>query len=119
MGSQMQKEIGSPRGGTRRGLGRFSARRKHEAVKRLIRGEDLELVSRELGVTAATLSAWRETFERAGEAALKSRQPDERDEENLRLKAKIGELTMANELLDAKIEKLEQTHPFPWRKSKR
>ncbi len=79
-------------------------------MERLIRGEALDLVSRELGVTAATLSAWRETFEAAGEAALKSREPDERDEENLRLKAKIGELTMANELLDAKIE----SYPFYW-----
>jgi transposase-like protein len=119
---------GSPCGGTRVGpglpvrvrtqTGRFSARRKREAVRRLIRGEDLELLSRELGVTAATLRAWRETFERAGEAALKSRQPDARDEELMQWKAKIGELTMANELLEAKIEKLEQTRPFAWRKSK-
>ncbi len=119
MGVEMQKGTGSPRGGNRRGAGRFSARRKQAAVERLIRGEDLELVSRELGVTAATLSAWREKFEAGGEAALKSREPDERDEQIMRLKAKIGELTMANELLEAKIEKLEQTHPFAWRKSKR
>lgn len=118
MSGEMQKGSGSPRGGNRRGSGRFSVRRKGAAVERLIRGEDLELLSRELGVTASTLSEWREKFEGGGAAALKSRQPDERDEENLRLKAKIGELTMANELLEAKIEKLEQTHPFPWRKSK-
>src|SRR6187431_1976363 len=31
---------------------RMSARRKQETVLRLLRGEDLELVSRELGVTA-------------------------------------------------------------------
>jgi len=37
------------------GRGRFSSRRKAAAVLRLLRGEDLELVSRELGVTAATL----------------------------------------------------------------
>ena len=36
--------------------GRFSAKRKTEAVLRLLRGEDLEALSRELGVTAATLS---------------------------------------------------------------
>jgi hypothetical protein len=36
--------------------GRFSLQRKTVAVLRLLRGEDLELVSRELGVTAATLS---------------------------------------------------------------
>jgi hypothetical protein len=37
--------------------GRFSSTRKTAAVLRLLRGEDLELVSRELGVTAATRSS--------------------------------------------------------------
>ena len=41
---------------------RMSAGRKQSAVLRLLRGEDLELVSRELGVTAAELSAWRDAF---------------------------------------------------------
>src|SRR4051794_32149942 len=41
---------------------RMSAGRKRDAVLRLLRGEDLELVSRELGVTAAELSGWREQF---------------------------------------------------------
>ena len=40
------------------------------AVLQLLRGEDLETVSRSLGVTAATLSGWREAFLTAGEAAL-------------------------------------------------
>jgi len=35
---------------------RFSARHKAEALMRLMRGEDLELVSRELGVTVAHLT---------------------------------------------------------------
>src|SRR4051795_12366902 len=39
---------------------RMSARRKQETVLRLLRGEDLELVSRELAVTAAELSGWRD-----------------------------------------------------------
>jgi hypothetical protein len=39
--------------------GRMTLTRKREAVIRLLKGEDLELVSRELGVTAATLSNWR------------------------------------------------------------
>jgi hypothetical protein len=109
-----------PHGGAaREKTGRFSARRKREAVERLVRGEDLELVSRELGVTAAALSQWREKTARATEAALKSREPDEADEEIMRLKAKIGDLTMANELLYEKIHRMEDTHPFPWRRSKR
>ena len=36
--------------------GRFSVRKKTETVMRLLRGEDLDKVSRELKVTAATLA---------------------------------------------------------------
>ena len=41
--------------------GRMSRPRKREAVLRQLRGEDLEAVSRSLGVTAAALTAWRVT----------------------------------------------------------
>jgi len=100
--------------------GRFSARRKAEAVVRLLRGEDLETLSRTLGVTAATLSTWREEFLAAGTVALKSRQdPDDpRQEEIRRLKAKIGDLTMANELLEEKIDRLEAGLPLARRRSR-
>ena len=40
--------------------GRFSARRKRAMVLRLLRGENLESVSRELGITAARASQWRD-----------------------------------------------------------
>src|SRR4051812_24025485 len=53
--------------------GRMSRQRKTAAVLRLLRGEDLETVSRELGVTAATLTGWQDAFLAAGEAALTSR----------------------------------------------
>jgi transposase len=102
-----------------RGRRRMSARRKQGAVLRLLRGEDLELVSRELGVTAAELSAWRDAFLAAGEAALKTRPADGRDAEIGRLKAKVGELTMAKELLDAKIDHLETHRPLARRRSRR
>src|ERR687897_1572469 len=98
---------------------RMSARRKQETVLRLLRGEDLELVSRELAVTAAELSGWREAFLAAGEASLKSRPADARDDEIGRLKEKVGDLTMANELLAAKIERLETARPLASRKSRR
>ena len=74
--------------------GRFSARRKRATVLRLLRGEDLESVSRELGITAARASQWRDQFLAAGQAGLKSRAPDARDEEHQRLHAKVGELLM-------------------------
>ena len=98
---------------------RMSAKRKQSAVLRLLRGEDLELVSRELGVTAAELSAWRDAFLAAGEASLKTRPADGRDVEIGRLKAKVGDLTMANELLEAKIEHLEAGRPLARRRSRR
>jgi transposase-like protein len=75
--------------------GRFSSQRKTATVLRLLRSEDLELVSRELGVTAATLSGWRDDFLAGGQAALKSRPADDRDDEIARLRAKVGDLFMS------------------------
>ena len=95
--------------------GRFSARRKTNAVLRLLRGEDLELVSRELGVTAATLSGWRDDFLAGGQAALKSRPTDDRDEKIARLRSKVGELTMDNELL---LQRCRADRPFAPRRRK-
>ena len=99
--------------------GRFSVGRKTKAVKRLLRGEDLETVSRDLGVTAARVSQWRDQFLAGGEANLKSREPDVREEANQRLQAKIGELLMENELLYAKVDELEAGSPLARRRSKR
>jgi hypothetical protein len=101
-----------------RGRQRMSAKRKQSAVLRLLRGEDLDLVSRELAVPAAELS-WRDAFLAAGEASLKTRPADGRDLEISRLKAKVGDLTMANELLDAKIERMEAGRPLARRRSRR
>ena len=98
---------------------RMSARRKQDAVLRLLRGEDLELLSRELAVTAAELSGWRDAFLAGGEASLKSRPADARDAEIGRLKEKVGDLTMANELLAAKIQHPEAGRPLAHRRSRR
>ena len=92
--------------------GRFSANRKTDAVLRLLRGEDLETLSRQLGVTAATLSAWRDSFLDGGRAAMKSRPTDDRDELIARLRAKVGQLTMDNELLGQKCQQMESGRPF-------
>jgi hypothetical protein len=97
----------------------MSARRKQEAVLRLLRGEDLERLSRELSITAAELSGWRDQFLAAGEASLRSRPADVRDAEIGRFKSKVGDLTMANELLEAKIERLETGRPLAHRRSRR
>ena len=52
--------------------GRMSRRRKRDAVLRLLRGEDLEMVSRSLGVTAATLAAWRDALPEQAEPSVRS-----------------------------------------------
>jgi transposase-like protein len=92
--------------------GRFSARRKTEAILRLLRGEPLDILARELSVTAGTVAHWREQFLTGGQAALKSRPADERDDEIQRLRAKVGEITMNNELLLARCHRLEANAPF-------
>lgn len=95
---------------------RMTARRKQEAVLRVFRGEPLETVARELRVTAADLSGWREAFLEAGAASLKSRHRDDRDARIAQLQAKLGEITMDNELLQEKIERMEAGRPFVrWR----
>ena len=99
-----------------REAGRFSARRKTETILRLLRGESLDSLARELGVTAATLAQWRESFLAGGQAALKSRLADERDDEIQRLRAKVGEITMNNELLLDRCHRLEANLPLPRRR---
>ena len=61
--------------------GRFSSRKKVEAVLRVLRGEDLDLVSREAGITAAKISQWWDQFVASGQAGLKSLAADGRDDE--------------------------------------
>ncbi len=108
----MTTETTSGTAGPGRG-GRMSRQRKRDAVLRLLRGEDLETVSRSLGVTAATLSGWRDGFLAAGEASLASRPTDGEALESERLKARLGEMLLERELLEAKIAALEARGPGP------
>ncbi|TQE98732.1 MAG: helix-turn-helix domain-containing protein [Spiribacter salinus] len=92
--------------------GRFSSKRKTQAVLRLLQGEDLDSLSRELGVTAQRLSQWRDEFLAAGEAGLKSRQPDSRDDKIRELQAKVGELTMDLEASREAVARLKEGRPL-------
>ena len=98
--------------------GRTSRQRKSAAVLRLLRGEDLETVSRSLGVTAATLSGWRDAFLAGGEAALTSRAATGEELESERLKAKLGAALIERDLLNEKIALLEAGRPFARRRRK-
>ena len=96
--------------------GRMSRQRKSAAVLRLLRGEDLETVSRSLGVTAATLSGWREAFLAAGEAALSTKPASGEELERERLKAKLGAALIERDLLNEKIALLEANRPLARRR---
>ena len=85
---------------------------------RLLRGEDLEAVSRALGVTGATLTTWREAFLAAGEAALATRPATGEAVESQRLKAKLGEVLIERDLLAEKIAILEAGRPLARRRSR-
>ena len=61
-GGRPAREAETDRGGK----GRWSAKRKASVVLELLRGADLESTSRKYGVTAATLSEWRDAFLAAG-----------------------------------------------------
>lgn len=99
--------------------GRFSAKRKREAVLRLLRGEPLDLLSRELGMKGSTLSGWRDAFLEGGLGALRSRARDGRDERILELERKLGQVTMDYELLEQKVESMEAGVPLGRRRSRR
>jgi transposase-like protein len=86
---------------------RWSAGRKTDAVLRLLRGEQLEVLSRELGVEAHRLAAWRDDFLEGGKDALKGQRPDRSGDDRALRQAerKVGQLTMENEVLRAAAEK--------------
>jgi len=87
-------------------------------VLRLLRGEDLDALSRELGVTAATLSSWRDDFLAGGQASLKRRTPTPEADDNVHLKTLIGKLTIDNEALKALLSAHEVRDPLASRRSK-
>src|ERR671911_2029355 len=86
---------------------RWSAGKKMDAVLRLLRGEPLETLSRELGVEAHRLAAWRNDFLEGGKEGLKGQRSDRSGDDRALRQAerKGGELTMGNEILRAAAEK--------------
>jgi transposase-like protein len=86
---------------------RWSAGKKMEAVLRLLRGESLEELSRELQVEAHRLVAWRDDFLESGKQGLKGQRPDRSPDDRALRQAerKVGQLTMENEILRAAAEK--------------
>jgi hypothetical protein len=87
-----------------------------EAVLRILKGESLDALARELKVSTSRLAQWREEFLAAGQSGLKAREPDARDDEIQRLRAKVGELTMDNEVYRIGWELVDPAHRPPLRR---
>ena len=85
---------------------RWSVARKRGVVLRLLGGESMELLSRELGVPVYKLERWCMKAEAGLEGALKEREADTADGELAAAMRRIGELSMEVELLRAKMERV-------------
>lgn len=84
---------------------RWSANRKKEVVLRLLRGESIDALSRELGVEVYRLEEWHRKALHGVEAALKERRGDPVQAELDSALRRLGEVTMENELLQYKVRK--------------
>jgi hypothetical protein len=75
-------------------------------VLRLLRGEKLEEVSREVGAEAHRLAAWRNEFLDAGKDGPKGRRATTEEDRRLRdAERKIGKLTLENKIWKKVAEK--------------
>jgi len=84
---------------------RWSARKKSQVVLRLLRGESIDSVSREVGLQSYVLEEWRQQAIHGIESSLKSRDHDPVSDELDKAMRRIGELSMENELLKERCRK--------------
>ena len=81
---------------------RWSKRRKMEVVLRLLRGESLDEVSRDVKVEISRLETWRDKGIHGLEEAMKEREGDPVQAQLDEVNRRLGELMMENELLRIK-----------------
>jgi transposase len=94
--------------GAENGLGpgqRWSRRRKMEAVLRILRGESLDAVSRDVGVEIYRLEEWRDQALAGMEEALRPKPRSAAQMELEKAQKLLGEAMMEVELLRAKCRK--------------
>ena len=84
---------------------RWSLSRKRDVVLRLMQGEPVEGLSRRLAVPVWKLEEWRQRGLAGIDAGLRERDDDPKERELAEAHRRIGELSMENELLRARLEK--------------
>ena len=120
-----RRATGVPADGAAAGAGslapgqRWSASRKRDVVLRLLRGESLEALSREVGVEIYRLDAWRARAMAGLEFGLKARHGEPVAEVLDAATRHIGELSMEIELLRERARAAEQRLPLAMRRSRR
>ncbi len=78
---------------------RWSAGRKKQVVLRLLRGESVDAISREVAVPIFRLEQWRDRALAGIDAGLKEREHDPVEQQLNEAKRRIGELVMEVEIL--------------------
>jgi hypothetical protein len=78
---------------------RWSAGRKKQVVLRLLRGECVDALSREVAVPIYRLEEWRDRALAGIDAGLKERENDPVERQLDAANRRIGELVMENEIL--------------------
>ncbi len=81
---------------------RWTVARKREAALRLLRGEPMDALARELGVEIYRLEEWKSKALAGIDAGLRARDGDPLEKELRSARSKIGELMMDIELLREK-----------------
>jgi transposase len=95
---------------------RWSAGRKKEVVLRLLRGEPVDAVSREVSVPIYKLEQWRDRALAGIDAGLKERENDPLEAKLDDANRRIGELVMEVEILR---KERQVKHPLVARRSSR
>jgi hypothetical protein len=96
---------------------RWTVSRKREVVLRMLCGESLDKLSRELGVEIYRLEKWRDRALSSMEVGLKKRKGDPVQAELDAAMKRLGQLTMENELL---VERCRRSNiPFPKGRSRK
>ena len=98
---------------------RWSASRKRDVVLRLLRGESLDAVSREVGLELYRLEAWQARALAGLELGLKAQAGEPLAAELDAAKRHIGELSMEIELLRERARAAECRLPLATRRSRR
>ena len=97
---------------------RWTLARKREVVIRMMRGEAIEALSRELGVESYRLQEWYDGALAGLDCGLRERGGDPLEDQLKKAHAMVGELTMMNELYQERLRRIEH-RPFDPKRSRR